>query len=376
MKGINLEIFKRVTSGGKFIYQIDSIRFFAIFPVLLFHLNGYFNVKYSFNLFGENLILNRLVVHGSNGVELFFILSGFILLLPFVNETRERVDVPHLKRYYLRRITRLEPPYIIAMSFFSLLLLFRGGDFEMISRSYLSSLFYLHNIIFEKPSIINVVVWSLEVELQFYLLAPILALLFLIRNKALRRIILLSLIFMGAILAYYSPTHIQSFIGFFHFFITGMLLADIYSNEGFGSLSLKIANFPIWLVCLFIMFWFGYKDSIFISISYPLILMLFFILTFQPGLIKTTMNSKLIYLIGGMCYSIYLLHYPLISFITPLVMGFLNLENRISVTFGFVIVIIIILLIASIFFVLIEKPAMYKDWYKVSLRANMQRLFS
>lgn len=376
MRSINLNIFKRVTSSGQFIYQIDGIRFFAIFPVIIFHMNGYFNNKFSFDLFHDSFIFNRLVLHGSNGVELFFTLSGFILLLPFVRETKKRIDSDSLKKYYLRRITRLEPPYIITMTLFLIVLLFRGQDTEIILRSYLSSLFYSHNIIFGKPSIINTVVWTLEIELQFYILAPIIALLFLVEDKLVRRIILISLILLGSTLAYNSLIQTQTLFSFFHFFMAGILLADLYSHEGFQIFTLRKFNFIAWLTCLFVLFWLGYKDSLIISIVYPFILMTFFILSFQHGFVKRIINFKFIYLIGGMCYSIYLLHYPLISFITPIIMAFFGSESHLCLTLVFIMVIIIILGIASLFFILVEKPAMYKDWYRVSPRIIIQRILS
>jgi len=52
----------------------------------------------------------------------------------------------------------------------------------------LASFFYLHNMIFGAfPGAVNGVAWSLEIEIQFYVLVPMLALLFAISDPRLRR---------------------------------------------------------------------------------------------------------------------------------------------------------------------------------------------
>ena len=52
---------------------------------------------------------------GFRGVELFFVISGFILGLPFAAHYLKGAAPVSLRKYYLRRLTRLEPPYIVAL---------------------------------------------------------------------------------------------------------------------------------------------------------------------------------------------------------------------------------------------------------------------
>lgn len=61
------------------------------------------------------------------------------------------------------------------MTIFFLLLLAKGqfGFAEGLGH-YLASIAYLHNLIYLEPSSINTVTWSLEIELQFYILVPLL----------------------------------------------------------------------------------------------------------------------------------------------------------------------------------------------------------
>ena len=107
----------RITNSGNFIPEIDGLRFVAIITVVLFHLYGFIENKdgsiYSTN-YNFDFIANFLK-NGNFGVELFFVLSGFILGLPFAKHYLKDSKKLSLKSYFLRRVSRLEPPYIIVM---------------------------------------------------------------------------------------------------------------------------------------------------------------------------------------------------------------------------------------------------------------------
>ena len=77
------KFFSRITSSNKLIKEIDGLRFFAIFWVILLHISGIFKNK-SGLVFEENPI-SMIANAGNNGVFLFFSISGFILYLPFLS---------------------------------------------------------------------------------------------------------------------------------------------------------------------------------------------------------------------------------------------------------------------------------------------------
>jgi peptidoglycan/LPS O-acetylase OafA/YrhL len=108
----------RETSSGRFIPEMDGLRFVAIGMVILFHLNGYLAAKATFpqySLMAQSDWLARIALVGFRGVELFFVISGFILGLPFAAHHIEGAPPVNLRKYYLRRLTRLEPPYIVTV---------------------------------------------------------------------------------------------------------------------------------------------------------------------------------------------------------------------------------------------------------------------
>ena len=107
----------RETSTGLFIPEVDGLRFVAILSVFVFHLNAYLQshslVRYKVD--GLSPILCRLLSEGRFGVQLFFVISGLILSLPFAARHLQNKAPVSLKAYFLRRIARIEPPYIINM---------------------------------------------------------------------------------------------------------------------------------------------------------------------------------------------------------------------------------------------------------------------
>src|SRR5690349_457011 len=174
-----LEPYRRITSTGQFIPEIDGLRFLAIFSVYIYHLTGVVlrnsPLGYAQSL-GSNWLL--LVTQILNiGVPLFFVISGFILSLPFAEVHRHLRKPVSLKKYFWRRVTRLEPPYFLCLFlFFILKIAGHRGTAVSLLPNLIASIFYVHNPIFGRPSDIDFVAWSLEVEIQFYILAPLLGL--------------------------------------------------------------------------------------------------------------------------------------------------------------------------------------------------------
>lgn len=187
--------FDRIISSGKFIPEIDGLRFIAIFSVFMFHLSGFIVAKdqtqykttYDFDW------LTALLSRGHLGVPIFFIISGFILAKPFANFYLKDGKKIKLKDFYIRRITRIEPPYFIVMTALLLGMIFVVKKIPPIEtlKSYLSSMTYTHNFFYGEGVLpkLNAVAWSLEVEIQFYILSPFFALIFTLKKKKIRRTI-------------------------------------------------------------------------------------------------------------------------------------------------------------------------------------------
>ena len=122
VSGWNVLRLRRVTSSDhRYLPEVDGLRFLAIFGVLFFHV-----IYSATNVPGVPLqasaldFLLRPFQEGHRGVELFFGISGFILALPFAAQHLNGAAPVSVRRYYLRRVTRLEPPYLVALLVFYL----------------------------------------------------------------------------------------------------------------------------------------------------------------------------------------------------------------------------------------------------------------
>ena len=371
---------RRVTSSKRYIPEIDGLRFLAILPVLIQHFSERL-LKYTPSDVANSWIDHPLIFwasRGTVGVFLFFTISGFILALPFGNAIKSDKPMPSYGSYFKRRLTRLEPPYIVWMILFTMVLAYQSNQsmFDLLP-SLMASLFYIHNIGFGSYSPINPVAWSLEVEFQFYLLAPFIALLFFsIRNKVYRRYILWTIILLVPLLqdvfAFNSMPWKASILGQLQHFILGFLLADIYLEN---KLVISPKNF-IWdgmaIVAIIVMA-LSWSDEWIKEGFFSIAVCLLFMATFNGRVVNAIMRNTWITAIGGMCYTIYLIHLPLMELLVSKMAPLLSIDSHIaSFTFQLLLVIPMILGVSAFFYLLFEKPFMNPKWYSHVLQKIKQ----
>ena len=167
-----------VTGQRLYHPELDSLRFFAFFAVFLLHafyqpITG----TAVFHLSGWAFVRHSVVGSGAFGVDLFFVLSAYLITELLLREKGERgvVSVP---AFYARRVLRIWPLYFffLALAYFVPILnpghlLFRwkrlvwfsllGGNWSVVAYGW-------------PDSIIVTPLWSVSVEEQFYLLwAPL-----------------------------------------------------------------------------------------------------------------------------------------------------------------------------------------------------------
>src|SRR5436190_12630168 len=103
-----------VSKSNKQILALDGLRAFACLAVIFFHLNLWGRVIWQ-PKHGIYNFLDPILTFGASGVELFFLLSGFLLFLPYAKSLLLDNTCPSLRRFYLRRIFRIVPAYYIAL---------------------------------------------------------------------------------------------------------------------------------------------------------------------------------------------------------------------------------------------------------------------
>jgi peptidoglycan/LPS O-acetylase OafA/YrhL len=140
----------------------------AALLVLFFHTWGYVPGYVTASQDPSNFPL----FYGKTGVNLFFVLSGFLLFLPYAEWIYGRRRRPSALAFYKRRILRVGPAYWVSLCllvWLAPLTLATLGDF-------LLHVFFLLNVSWASTYTFNGVFWTMAVEVQFYALLPLIAL--------------------------------------------------------------------------------------------------------------------------------------------------------------------------------------------------------
>ncbi|WP_346187620.1 acyltransferase [Rubritalea halochordaticola] len=317
-----LSLFGRTTSSGRYVPEIDGLRCLAIVLVVLFHCHYFFldgsekmNAADALDNRGLHLI-NFIIAKGWFGVQIFFVISGMVLALPYASHYLTGSRKPQLKRYFRRRLIRIEAPYLLTLTlFFLYYTLMNGGDYFINNLPhYGAGLIYAHTLFYDGAlNPVLTVSWTLEIEVQFYLLAPLLCSLFAIKPAIIRRLCfmalaLVSTYFSGWCNALYSSGFWgHSLIGQFSYFIVGLLLADLYISYWQDTTS---AYAKIW-DAVGLLVW----PLAFILIEYspwiewkPFALLIGFTAVLRGHYLRKLFSIPWITAIGAMCYTIYLFH--------------------------------------------------------------------
>jgi peptidoglycan/LPS O-acetylase OafA/YrhL len=357
--------FLRTENKQPIIQEIDGLRSIAIIAVLLSHFSLQM-VRLSGldeNFTYGNPIPLFLELCG-NGVSIFFCISAFILSIPFIKYYLYGEKQVDLKKYYWRRVKRLEVPYLLVLV---ILLLFRiviqQEYWKTEMPHFISSIFYSHNIIYGRRSTINPVAWTLEIEIQFYILLPFIIQLFNIKNYRIRRTVLLSLIALSGVVyakndLFFIQANLQySIIPYLPIFLLGILMADVYLNyKPFFKQKKWYLDFVGIAGFLLIIYFAGsvfFHQQIFEYLGYVFL----FTGIFKGKILNQIFTVKWIMAIGIMCYSIYLLHYALLYFITEkITVRFLQNNYYTNLLTQGLMVLPIVIACCGIFYLVIEKP--------------------
>ena len=156
------------------VQVLDGVRGLAILMVLLLHCVHLSPTN------GIAVLINRAAGLGWLGVDLFFVLSGYLITGILL---RERGGPNYFRNFYARRALRIFPAYyfVLAVVFLTLPLLGDAGRYSATRAEFPYLLVYLQNWLRVVEGygtgwpVFNHM-WSLAIEEQFYLLWPLLVL--------------------------------------------------------------------------------------------------------------------------------------------------------------------------------------------------------
>jgi peptidoglycan/LPS O-acetylase OafA/YrhL len=417
------------SSSGNNVQYLDGIRAIAVLFVLVRHswwLGGHPDLIIKIPLFKDALNLTPVVIMMGNGVDLFFVLSGFLLAQNFIRSDFSGKPRPSLKNYFKHRFFRIAPAYYCCLF---LTLLFFTPQFIQPSAIYSAQglrvltahlLFMQYNYLPATGSYgINSPFWTLTIEVMFYLMLPWVTVLFMrqrwkiffplsivvafswlfITRQGYNPLIWVVKLINGddtnpVLINYYLstefPTHIVAFSA-------GMMLANFYVRQKLGyttrlferltsSLAGKIYFFGGAALILYMMnklgslsiyywFWPDYKqvsdpsvDANFyyymerVPFGIGFTLMLAGLIWGGPWL-KAVFSIWPLRLVGILGFSIYLWHSPLLYLLQSYpAIQTLPAPQKFPFLLGAVTLAVLLISIGS--FLLVEKPFMIKVRHK------------
>jgi peptidoglycan/LPS O-acetylase OafA/YrhL len=362
--------------------QIDGLRFLAIGCVLVWHasLRADRFVDH-LNQTGSSLPnLYSWFPHGEVGVALFFVISGYVIAQPFLSRPPAQWRIG---AFYAQRFWRIYPPYIVAITI--CLLLVQVTDHRATvpgissAHSWAASVLYLHGLVFDVASRLNPPIWSLEVEIQFYLLAPLLLKLYMMQPRATARVALGGCCVVGLIAATAMLEHMLPFDGRFrfglvahlHLFVAGIAAADFERHRTWSA-----AASGQWFDGLFVggLAWLGLAGLYLTKVDakpgggWPGVICNVVVLASVGAIFFGALHGRIsarilshpwVTLIGTMCYSIYLVHVVVMEAVTSVMLRRLALSDVASI-YGlyFLVLISASLCVGGLFYILLERPFM------------------
>jgi peptidoglycan/LPS O-acetylase OafA/YrhL len=159
------------TTSSTRVEGVDALRGLAALAVFVCHIGGYWGFL---DLPGK---LPQLVAAGAHGVDVFIVISGFCLALPLAGH-RRGLRVP---AFYGRRAWRILPPYYVALAIAAVLALLPATWHLTVARQASVGDVLLHLVTGQawvpgEVGTINGSLWSVALEVQLYLLFPLLVL--------------------------------------------------------------------------------------------------------------------------------------------------------------------------------------------------------
>lgn len=298
---------------------LDGLRGVAILLVMGFHYFYHlesFYYKSTLYPYGETFSNVLIFKYGYMGVELFFIISGFVIAMT-LESSKSLLD------FAIRRFVRIWPALIVSAVVTFFLLNWSDAAFALTRRQYwpnfLPSLTLtptsLWSGLFPKVDFVTGVYWSLVVEIRFYMIALILYWLFARRNLARNLVIFSVLIYVvRALLRRWLPGYNGVYDGFFipdymPWFAAGAVFYELYKErltKTAALVMLAVAYATIARISI------NYtpigRDPVIASSFALLFLTLFWFLSTKPASMRIFEIRPLVW-IGECSYSIYLYHY-------------------------------------------------------------------
>ncbi len=391
---------------------LDGVRACAILLVITFHVNRA-NHDQIWD-WHTNPLISSLSTAGGSGVTLFFVLSGFLLFLPYAKALLFAERWPLARTFYLRRALRIMPGYYLSL----FILIFLTAP-QYVQSAHLGELgLFLTFLMDSSPQTfrhLNGPYWTLATEWQFYMILPWLTLgvLFLVRRVPIHHRLwamtccLCGIVAGGLVVRHFGFYYLEhptltwlvsrpvlNVILFFCFgiigkytedFAVGMLVSLCYiyalrlptehrfrrrlrqSSRWLWGVGILILVFsamwhfqstePAWPFLKPLMRYYNWLSDIVLALGYGLCVLA---ILFGPRGLQRPFRWMPLRWIGLISYSLYIWHLPLIVFFQVHMQAvfFPNLNYYLAYALCWVWVVVVIVPFCALFYAFVERPGM------------------
>ncbi|MGL5888505.1 MAG: acyltransferase family protein [Bacteroidia bacterium] len=332
-----------------FFPTLDVLRFIAVFAVVLTHgfdatIGNYGQPNYLLSDSGELTIfgyyVNRFFANLNIGVDLFFIISGFLITYLLIKE-KDKTGKIDVVKFYLRRSLRIWPLYFLVLFVFIPLVIKLteqpAYDHYLWHASFLTNYRIISTNNFEFPFSH---LWSISVEEHFYLFWPLLLFVIPIRRLPIlfSAVIFASILFRIYVLFFSEHTHINFFMNTLSRMdelSIGGLIAWLHFNKKIEfrvHSAIRIMVYMLMIFALAVQSRYEYFDTLspvfrkYLGLLFMIFLFMDFM--FNPKLQKRFSKQSILHYFGKISFGIYLFHNLLIVPIAMHIMPQISNHNR------------------------------------------------
>ena len=329
------------TKFKKYEY-LDSMRGIAILLVILGHVG---------NMIGEQAYayfpsyLQQFIYNGHLGVQMFFVVSAFTLLMSYENRLGEEKAT---QKFFIRRFFRIAPMYYLAIAFTTLQMIdfnFANFDWDTFhKKAFVTNLLFVNAL---SPTTINNFViggWSVSAEFIFYFMLPFICM----KIKSLNGFItftLLSLLLSSVLLFFLRGTSVDGneflrYYFFNHLPVFGLGMTAYWINkEGLASIKPKVL-----LLLLFTVFIYCFAE---VPYAFLYSLVYFLILLTQSRKVYSFLSNRILAEIGKVSFSIYLVHFAVMYLMGRWdLLRFVDIHNTFSAYSNFIILFLVLTVVS------------------------------
>lgn len=344
---------------AKFLPALNALRGLAAFMVVLFHAKRLLAPDASLPF------VLRPLERGYLWVDLFFVLSGYVMVHVYGAWFSKSVEKQYVRMYWQNRLARIYPLHLLTLFILVGYALIRqwmqhpvqAPEFQYAALP--TNLLLIQSWGIHTHLTWNAPAWSISSEWAMYLLFPWLMLRSSRSPLIQFRLLITIPIIIYVLVEAMNPLHnldatfdwgiLRALAGF----LFGVMLYEVHTQRVWASVwARKEAPFVV-LTGLLLSFYFAPSD-VAIVLFWPVVI---WMLLYQQGWLERLLNTKPLQYLGDISYSVYMLHYPLLILMATFLPQTAPLTYRLGAVSSFIVA---TLLLSALSYHLFEMPLRHR----------------